>query len=156
MTDQEAGTITIRDAELPRGMRNFKGEESQYNQKGSQNFCVLIDPDTAKVLKADGWNIRQLKDREIDGDTQVGANYLQVQLGWKVRPPHIIMIDGLGNRVKLDEGTVEVLDDFDYERVDLILRPRRWDPLDQSKIKAYLQTGFFTIVEDELMREYAQ
>jgi hypothetical protein len=48
-----------------------------------------------------------------------------------------------------------MLDDVSFENVDVICRAYEWEVGDKSGIKAYLQTGFFTIYEDELERKYA-
>ncbi len=44
--------------------RNFEGKEGQYNRAGERNFAVLLDPQTAEMLAADGWNVKWLKPRE--------------------------------------------------------------------------------------------
>ena len=64
----------------------------------------------------DGWNIKRLKPR--DGAEQ-GTAYIQVSVGFKGRPPRMVMITSRG-RVELGEDTpagrlAEVLADQHYE-----------------------------------------
>ena len=59
--------------------RNFKGEESAYNRKGDRNFCVIIDdPEFAKKLIKDGWNIKYTNPKE-DSDYEP-VPYLPVRV----------------------------------------------------------------------------
>jgi len=135
--------------------RNFAGKEGQYNREGDRNFAVLLDEPTAEAMAADGWNVKWLKPREADEDETVQA-YLPVSLNFgKGRPPRVVMITSRG-RTTLDEDMVELLDWADIVNVDLIVRPYEWTVSGKSGIKAYLQSIYVTIEEDELERKYAE
>ena len=41
------------------GFRNFSGKETDYSPEGTRQFGVIIDPELAMQLKADGWNIKE-------------------------------------------------------------------------------------------------
>ena len=133
--------------------RNFAGKEGQYNREGDRNFAVLLDDSVATVMAEDGWNVKWLKPREDDeeGDAQA---YLQVSVNFKGRPPRIVMITSRG-RTNLDDSSVEMLDWADIQNVDLIVRPYEWSVNGKTGIKAYLQSIYVTIEEDELERKYA-
>lgn len=143
------GTVLIEDAKLM--YRNFEGRETAYNQAGNRNFCVIL-PSTefAEQLRADGWNVRYTEPRD-EGDVPIP--YIQVTVGYKIRPPRVVMITSRG-RVPLGEDTVGTLDWVNFKTVDLIFRPRVWTHGIKSGTKAYLQSLFATIEEDYLEQKY--
>lgn len=141
-------TVTVENARLL--YRNFAGKEAQYNREGDRNFSVVLDPETAEKMIADGWNVR-VRDPREDGDEP--SYLIQVAVSFKNRPPKIVMITSNG-RTHLTEDTVEVLDYADIELVDLIFRSYSWEVNGKVGIKAYLQTMYVTINEDELERKY--
>jgi hypothetical protein len=67
-------------------------------------------------------------------------------------------------QTRLDEDTVEQLDWIDVAtdektgapKCDLIVRPYTWEVSGRSGIKAYLQSLYVTIEEDDLERKYAE
>jgi hypothetical protein len=142
--------------------RNFAGKEGQYNREGDRNFGVILPPDVAEAMAADGWNVKYLKPREDDED-EVETPWLSVSVAFdKGRPPKILLITSRG-KTALDENTVEQLDWVDIAvdddgnpKVDLIVRPYFWDVSGRTGIKAYLQTMYVTIEEDDLARKYAE
>lgn len=134
--------------------RNFAGKEGQYNREGDRNFAVLLDDTTAAAMAEDGWNVKWLKPREDAEADEVEQAYLQVSVNFKGRPPRIVVITSRG-RTNLGEEEVEMLDWADIQNVDLIVRPYEWTVNDKSGIKAYLQSIYVTIDEDELERKYA-
>lgn len=133
--------------------RNFAGKEQQYNREGDRNFAVLLDDNIAEQMLADGWNVKYMKPREDDEDETQQA-YLQVSVGYKGRPPKIVMITSRG-RTNIGEDEVETLDWVDILNADLIVRPYEWAVQGKTGIKAYLKSLFVTIEEDALERKYA-
>ena len=81
------GTLVMEDARVV--FRNFAGKEGMYNREGDRNFCVLLEEDLAEDMMADGWNVKRLKPR--DGE-EMGTAYIQVSVGFKGRPPRMVMI----------------------------------------------------------------
>lgn len=132
--------------------RNFAGREGQYNREGDRNFAVLLDDPVAERMAQDGWNVKWLKARE-EGDPEQA--YLQVSVNFKGRPPRVVMLTSRG-RTTLQESEVDILDWADIRTVDMIVRPYEWLVNGKSGIKAYLQSIFVTIEEDQLERKYAQ
>lgn len=135
--------------------RNFAGKEGKFNKAGDRNFVVLLDPKTAEAMGDDGWNVKHLKPREDDEDDLIGQPYLPVAVNFRNKPPRIVMITSRG-RTHLDEDTIETLDWVDMNTVDLIVNPYDYTVNDRSGRKAYLQTMFVTIAEDELELKYAK
>jgi len=146
------GTIVMEGVQIL--FRNFAGEEGQYNREGDRNFAVLLDEKTAQELGEDGWNVKVLKPREEE-EEDVERPYLPVSVSFKGRPPRIVMITSRGKTV-LGEDEVAMLDWADITNVDLIVRPYNWEVNNKTGIKAYLQSLYVTIEEDELERKYAE
>ena len=144
-------TVLIEGARIL--FRNFAGKEGQYNREGDRGFSVLLDDDVAKMMEADGWNVKYLKPR-TDEEEENPQAYIQVTVGYRGRPPRIVMITSRG-RTDLDESMVELLDWADIENADLILNPYSWDVNGKTGIKAYVKSLFVTIREDALERKYA-
>lgn len=144
-----AKTFMIEDARLV--FRNFSGKEGQYNREGDRNFAVIVPDDVAQDMLKDGWNIRYLAARE-EGDAD--TPYIQVAVNFNNRPPRIVMISSTA-RTNLDEASVEVLDWADIRVADLIARGYEWSVNGKTGVKAYLQSLFVTIEEDDLERKYA-
>ncbi len=134
--------------------RNFSGKEGQYNREGDRNFAVLLNDTVAEQMGEDGWNVKWLKPREDVDEEETPQAYLQVSVNFKGRPPRIVMITSRG-RIHLDEGSIELLDWTDITNVDLIVRPYAWNVSGKTGIKAYLQSIYVTIEEDELEKKYA-
>lgn len=148
------GNVVIEDAKII--FRNFAGKEGQYNQEGDRNFAVLLDDDIANTLAQDGWNVKWLQPREDADEGEKEQAYMQVTLNYrKGRPPVVMMITSRG-RTHLDEHEIEVLDWADIQNVDMIIRPYHWDVNGKQGIKAYLQSIYVTIEEDELEKKYAE
>lgn len=136
--------------------RNFSGRETDYNQEGSRNFAVLLTEEMAVGLSQDGWNVKTTKERELDeGEITGGEPYLPVAVGYKGRPPQIVMVTSRG-RTNLGEDEVSLLDYADIKNVDLIVRPYDWAlKTGKSGRKAYLKSIYVTIHEDDLELKYA-
>jgi hypothetical protein len=145
----EVLTFQVDDAQII--FRNFSGKEDKYNREGDRNFSVILDEEAAQRMLADGWNVKYLAARE-EGDDD--TPYIQVAVGYKNRPPRVVLISSAG-RTNLDEDNVETLDWVSIRKADLIARAYQWEVNGKGGIKAYLQTMFVTIEEDELERRYA-
>ena len=145
----KAKTFMVEDAQII--FRNFTGKEGQYNREGDRNFAVILEQDVAEKMLEDGWNVRYLTARD-EGDKD--TTYIQVAVNFNNRPPRVSMITST-NRTQLDEGTIDILDWAEIETVDLIARGYEWTVNGKSGVKAYLQSLFVTIQEDDLERKYA-
>lgn len=151
MAYQEAKTIKVEDARII--FRNFAGKEGPYNKEGERSFALILPLDLAEQMLADGWNVKYLDPRE-DGEDPTA--YISVSIRFDVRPPRVVMLTS-STRTQLDEQSIEVLDWSDIRNVDIIIRGYDWFVASTGKsgTKAYLQTMFIQIEEDELERKYA-
>ena len=135
--------------------RNFAGKEGQYNREGDRNFGVILPDGVAEAMLADGWNVKYLKPRE-DDEEETETPWLSVSLNFdKGKPPKVMLITERG-RTALDADTVDTLDWADIVNVDLIVRPYTWEVSGRTGVKAYLQSMYVTIEEDELEKKYAE
>lgn len=133
------------------GFKNFSGKEGQYNPAGRRNFCLFIDDvELADALKEDGWNIRYLHPKDEDEEPQA---YLQVSVNYNNIPPKIYLISSRGKSL-LDEDSISILDFAEIKNVDVVVRPYNWDLNGRQGVKAYLQSLYVTIVEDEFENKY--
>jgi len=149
MAYSEAKTFMVENADII--FRNFEGREGPMNTKGQRNFCVFLDPEVALEMIEDDWNVKYLTARE---EGEEDRPYIQVSVGYKTRPPRIVLISSTG-RTHLTEENVEILDVVDTSMVDLIARGYDWTVNGKSGTKAYVQSMFVTLEEDALERKYA-
>lgn len=143
------GNIVIRDAKLLN--TNFAGKERGINPEGKRNFCVYLDTDLAEELAADGWNV---KPGTAYHDGEEPRPFLPVAVSFDPYPPKVYMVTSK-HKIKLNEDTIAELDDSEFEKVDLIIRPYSYTVGNKSGVKAYLKSMYATIVEDELDLEYS-
>ena len=143
--------IAIENASIMKGSyKNFSGAVGQYNRDGKRTFCVRLDDALAAELEAQGWNV---KTRQSKYDDEEAIKYLTVFVRFDQRPPKVFMIS---DRVKtrLNENTIGQLDGADISTADIIISPYSWEMNGNSGVKAYLQTGYFTIAKDEFADKY--
>lgn len=131
--------------------RNFAGAEGKFNPAGNRNFCVFLPDDVAKQMENDGWNVRWLNSYP----DEPAQGLISVKLNFGNYPPNIVLISD-GKMTRLDEHNINVLDFAEFEQVDLILRGHEWNVSGRSGIKAYLKTGYFVLVVDQLAKKYSQ
>lgn len=146
-----ASIVTIQNTQLV--LKNFSGEKGRYfNSTGNPEFAVVIPPELAEMMSADGWNVKQFKAKPED--TKDPDFFIKVKIGVNGRPPRMVMITSAGRK----DISVEDCQVFDYVRisnVDLTLSPYDYEFQGKTGISAYLNSLFVTVEEDELDRKYA-
>ena len=131
--------------------RNFRGEASKFNREGDRNFAVIIDDEEiADRLAADGWNVK-IKPPKEDGD--MPFMYLQVKVKFNGRGPRVYLKTGRAMN-RLDEDSIDCLDDIDISGVDLDIRPYDWEVNGKTGRTAYLQSIEVTQECDRFMDRY--
>lgn len=137
--------------------RNFEGLEKKYNRKGDRNFGLIIeDPEVAQQLAEDGWNIKELTPKNNDDydDTPEVIYWLPVTVRFDNVPPKVMLVTRR-KKTRLNEDNINTVDYANIAKVDLTVTPYDWEVNGKSGTKAYLQTMYVTINEDEFADKYA-
>lgn len=134
--------------------KNFRGEKGPYNEAGVRTFSVVVDDiDHALSLIDDGWALKPLRNEE----EEVEAYHLPVKINYASRqPPRIYKVSMVHQgQIPLDERTIDMLDYLPIDYADLIVNPYRWEVRGETGIKAYVQTMYVVIEENELDIKWA-
>ena len=137
--------------------RNFEGREEKYNRKGDRNFGLIIeDPEVAQQLMEDGWNIKELTPKNNDDydDAPEVIYWLPVTVRFDNVPPKVMLVTRR-KKTRLNEENINTVDYANIAKVDLTVTPYDWEVNGKSGTKAYLQTMYVTINEDEFADKYA-
>lgn len=137
----ERGVIQVDNARIT--YRNFSGEGTKFNREGDRNFALIIDDeDIANALEKEGWNVKIKPPRE-EGD--MPFMYLPVKVKFNDRGPRVYLETGR-KRNRLDEESIDCLDNIDIADVSLDIRPYHWEVQDKQGTTAYLQS--MLVVQD--------
>ena len=146
------GILQIDDARII--YRNFAGVGSKYNREGDRNFAVVIpNQEIADKLTAEGWNVKVKPPREEGDDPFM---FLPVKIKFNDRGPVVYLKSGDNRAIKLDEDSVECLDNIDILSVDLDIRPYNWEVNGKEGRTAYLQSIHVTQEIDRFSVRYAE
>lgn len=149
LTFAPRGILQIDEARII--YRNFKGEGSKYNREGDRNFAVVIpDQEMADELIKEGWNVKVKPPRDEEDEPFM---YLPVKVKFNDRGPNCYLVSGR-HRTRLDEDSIECLDNIDILSVDLDIRPYDWEVNDKTGRTAYLQTINVTQQVDRFAERY--
>lgn len=122
--------------------RNFRGEGSKFNREGDRNFSLVIeDSKVADELAAKGWNVKIKPPRDEDDEPFM---FLPVKIKFNDRGPVAYLKSGNADPVRLNEETIDCLDDIDIMGVDVDIRPFDWEVNGKTGRTAYLQSIFVT------------
>lgn len=151
LTFAPRGILQIDDARI--AFRNFKGEGDKFNREGDRNFVLIIPTEEmADSLVKEGWNVK-IRDPREEGDTPF--MYLPIKVKFNDRGPQVYL--KTGDRVnRLDEESVDVLDDIDVLGVNLDIRPYDWEVNGKSGRTAYLQSIEVIQEVDRFAARYAE
>jgi len=137
--------------------RNFQGREGKFNKLGDRNFALYLPEDFVDEAIRDGWNVKRRKAQDERGNLgPFGRPYVAVHVGFKIRPPRMVMISPIAKkRTVLDEDICEMIDFADIEYADVTFRPRPYDINGRQGIKIWLDTIYVVIRENYLDLKYA-
>lgn len=146
------GILQIDDAIII--FKNFAGTGSKFNREGDRNFAIVIeDQETADQLIGLGWNVRIKPPREDGEDPFM---YLPVKIKFTDFGPVVYL--KTGNAVnKLDEESIECLDNIEILEANLDVRPYDWGPVNGKYGRtAYLQGGEIIQKIDRFAMKYTE
>lgn len=142
--------VTIEDAKII--YKNFTGAKDQYNAEGDRNFAVILPPDVAAAMMADGWNVKERPPRE-EGDEPFF--YIGVAVKYGEYPPRVIQHPSSGKAILHTADTVGQLDTAYITAADVVISGYRWTVNDKTGVKAYLKTMHCAIEESEIDQKWA-
>ena len=126
--------LEISDARIV--YRNFEGRGDKFNREGERNFAVIIpNEEMADELSAKGWNVKIKAPREGYDEPFM---FLPVKVKFNARGPAAYVKSG-SSLTKLNEDTIDMLDEIDIASVDLDIRPYDWIVNGNTGRTAYLQ-----------------
>lgn len=129
------GIVQIDDARIC--FRNFSGRPDKYNREGDRNFALVIeDQEVADAFIEQGWNVKIRPPREDGEDPFM---YLAVKIKFNDRGPNVYLKTGRATN-RLDEESIDCLDNVDILGVDLDIRPYDWEVNGKTGRTAYLQS----------------
>lgn len=153
----KSANIVVDDAQII--FRNFRGIDRGYNPKHEKSFSLFIDPERFDVeaMRADGWNIKQLKPRE--GYEDEISYHLPVTVRWDNFPPSIYLVTKVSEdkyrRTRLDEETSFMIDTAEIASVKVeISHGKTYEFNGKIGIKAYLKKMYIELVEDRFEDAY--
>ena len=120
--------------------RNFSCKDGQY-KSAYPNFNVVVTESMANKLMDEGFSVRTYEDR--DGNTMYR---LKVNVRFDNFPPKVYKVLDR-KKLRLDEMTISDLDRDEIVKLDMTVSR-------SSGGATYLNTGYFTIDEDEIDRLY--
>lgn len=135
LTIAPRGILQMDDARII--YRNFSGLGSKFNREGDRNFSVVIeDRETADMLIEEGWNVKIKAPRD---DDEMPFMHLPIKIKFTDRGPNVYLRTGEVTN-KLDEESIDCLDNIDILGVNLDIRPYDWEVNGKSGRTAYLQS----------------
>lgn len=142
---------------------NFAGvARPPFDDEGDHYFNVKLNPADADALARDGWPVKMTKPAK-DAPPEVVAEfvpepYIVVNIGFKFRPPTIILIkviDGVERPTIINEKTIATLDSAEFTKIDIVARARYWEGPQGSGYKVWLAEFYGHVNTTNLGNKYA-
>ena len=142
--------LEIEDARII--YRNFSGAGSKFNREGDRNFAVIIpNQEICEELTENGWTVKIKPPRD---EYEEPFMFLPVKVKFNSRGPAAYVRSG-DSVTRLNEDTIDILDELDIASVDLDLRPYDWEVNGKVGRSAYLQAIDVTQNIDRFGARYA-
>lgn len=136
---------------------NFSGdpERDRFGSEARQLNLVIPDEEQARDLVDEGFNVKQTKPREDDGDEFEPTYYINVKLNYNSDyPPRVYLVSGDAEPVLLDEESVDMLDRCYILNINVVLNPYYNQRTDRKSL--YVRTMYVEqdIEEDPFATRY--
>ena len=142
--------LEIEDARII--YRNFSGAGSKFNREGDRNFAVIIpNQEICEELTDAGWNVKIKPPRD---EYEEPFMFLPVKVKFNNRGPAAYIRSG-NSVTRLNEDTIDMLDEIDIASVDMDIRPYDWEVNGKTGRTAYLQAIDVTQNVDRFGARYA-
>jgi hypothetical protein len=142
--------LTLRDIRII--YKNFAGRGGKFNAEGKRNFGIPLEEAQAIALHEAGWAV---KERIKESGDHMYHLPVTVKMDGR-RPPKIFLITMSENRrAQMTEENTFLVDDLEFDRIDVTLRPFNYDVNGNLGVAAYLKIFMGALHEDELELEYA-
>lgn len=156
-TGREKGILEIRNCKTV--YRNFAGAPTKFTDAGRREFSVIISPELGDILTADGWNVKDYKNRATSGEQsepyiKIKVNYRDESDPKKSALDPVIHVIKNGKMEELTEETAGMLDWATIDNVDLRISPYHWNFNGSEGVSGYLKEIWVTLSVDELERLY--
>lgn len=134
--------------------RNFAGRPTKFDKVGGKrSFALILTPELADALVADGWNVNIPIPKE-EGYPAIPILNVKVNLT-SYTPPEIWIVRD-DTKTRLNEDSIGSLDYAEVENVDITFSPHEFQRKDGTyAANAYLSKLFVKIKKDELEEKYA-
>ena len=143
--------LEIEDARII--YRNFSGAPSKFNREGDRNFAVIIPNEEIKdQLVEEGWNVKIKPPRE---DFDEPFMFMPIKVVFNNRGPAAYVRSG-DSVTRLNEETIDMLDEIDIASVDMDVRPYDWEVNGRTGRSAYLQAINVTQNVDRFGARYSE
>ena len=143
--------LEIEDARII--YRNFSGAPSKFNREGDRNFAVIIpNEDIKDELVEAGWNVKIKPPRE---DFDEPFMFMPIKVVFNNRGPAAYVRSG-DSVTRLNEDTIDMLDEIDIASVDMDIRPYDWEVNGRTGRSAYLQAINVTQNVDRFGARYSE
>ena len=153
MREERPKNLIMKHAQLMGGpYRNFSGAPDAKTPAGKRTICVVLDEETAKALKEEGWNVKSTK----PSDGYEPTLYLKVNVSYMFSEPDIEVFDNdaYENGVFFNERMVGKLDKRRIKYVDVNISPssKKYEHPDGSPATyaAYLETMNVVVENDPI------
>lgn len=136
---------------------NFSGdpERDRFGSEARQLNLVIPDEEQARDLVDEGFNVKQTKPREDDGEEFEPTYYINVKLNYNSDyPPRVYLVSGDAEPVLLDEESVDMLDRCYILNINVVLNPYYNQRTDRKSL--YVRTMYVEqdIEEDPFATRY--